>query len=63
MPEPIKDLMTTTEVANLLEVSDETVKSYILKGKLEGFKLPGGHFRIYSSSVAALMHPSEHEHD
>lgn len=61
MPEPIKDLLTTTEVCNLLRVSDETVKTYILSGKLEGFKLPGGHFRIYADSVTAFMRPSRYE--
>jgi excisionase family DNA binding protein len=43
------------DVCERLAVSDETIKNYLDSGRLEGFKLPGGHWRIYSDSVDALM--------
>lgn len=47
--------MSTTQAGEILSVSDETIKRYLANGKLEGFKLPGGYYRIYEDSVQSLM--------
>lgn len=39
----------------MLAVSDESVKRYIQNGKLEGFRLPGGSYRVFTSSITAMM--------
>jgi excisionase family DNA binding protein len=58
MAETVRSVLTTTQVAERLQVSDETVKNYYVNGDLEGFRLPGGHLRIFADSVAKILHPS-----
>lgn len=56
--------LTTATVARMLGVSPETVVSYGERGDLRGFRLPGGHWRFYESSVLEMKNgsrPSEVE--
>ena len=46
--------VTTLVAAQMLGVSDESIKKYLVSGKLEGFKLPHGHFRIFLDSIEAM---------
>ena len=48
---PHAEAVSTAEAARILGVSDETVKRYFIEKKLDGFKLPGGHYRIFQSSI------------
>jgi excisionase family DNA binding protein len=54
-----RKVLTTAEAGEILSVSDETIKRYFANGRLKGFKLPGGYYRIFRSSVDELMngHP------
>ena len=49
-----KDYFTTTEAANLLSVSPDTVLKWVRAGKIESYRTPGGHSRIPSEAVARL---------
>ena len=44
-------ILTTREVAELLKVTQQTVKNYIYAGKLKSHKTPGGRHRIYRSNL------------
>lgn len=46
-----KAILTTREVADLLAVTQQTVKNYIYAGKLKSHKTPGGRHRIYKSDL------------
>lgn len=61
MDEPVRSVLTTSEVGERLKVSDETVLTYFKAGHLEGFRLPGGQIRVYADSVAKILHPSAEE--
>ena len=39
----------------MLQVDRDTVKRYLENGKLEGFQLPGKHWRVYKNSVEKMM--------
>ena len=41
MKELTKDFCTVSEIAELLSVSDATVRLWINTGRLKGYKLPG----------------------
>jgi len=47
--------MSVTDAAAMLAVGEDAVKRYLLRGQLEGFRLPGGHYRVYVDSVDRLM--------
>lgn len=49
-----KEILTTNEVAELLNVTPQTVKNYIYSGKLKSLKTPGGHHRICRSDLELL---------
>ena len=51
MPESERIAISTADAAKRLGVSDETIKRYIFGKQLEGFKLPGGHYRIWLDSI------------
>ena len=46
-----KVILTTREVAELLRVTQQTVKNYIYAGRLKSHKTPGGRHRIYKSDL------------
>ena len=46
-----KVILTTREVAELLKVTQQTIKNYIYAGKLKSRKTPGGRHRIYKSDL------------
>lgn len=46
-----KPLLTTRETAELLGVTQQTIKNYIYAGKLKSVKTPGGRYRIYRSDL------------
>lgn len=48
-------VLTSTEAGKILSVSDETIRRYVSTGKLEGFTLPGGYYRVYRDSLDAMM--------
>ncbi len=53
MPE---ELLTTSQVAELLNVSKSTVLRYVRDGHLRGsVRLPSGYLRVPRSSVEALL--------
>ncbi len=53
---PETQLLTTTEVARLLNVSKSTVLRYVREGYLAGtVRLPSGYLRIPRSSVEELL--------
>lgn len=53
---PIDELLTTGQVAKLLNVSKSTVLRYVRTGNLPGaVRLPSGYLRIPRSSVDALI--------
>ena len=48
-PEPPADeneLLTTTDVGKILQVSGNSVRRWCESGEIEGVKTPGGHWRI-----------------
>jgi len=51
-------LLTPREAATALGVSYPTVKQWILAGKIETTKTPGGHHRIRQSALAPLLKTS-----
>jgi excisionase family DNA binding protein len=50
-----RKLLTAKEAADLLHVTDETIRRYVDAGTLEGFRLPGNYVRVFADSVTALM--------
>ena len=49
-----KAILTTRETAELLKVTQQTIKNYIYAGKLKSVKTPGGRYRIYRSDIIKL---------
>ena len=49
-----KPILTTRETAELLGVTQQTIKNYIYAGKLKSVKTPGGRYRIYRSDIIKL---------
>ena len=47
--------MRTSTAAKILGVTTHTVRNYLDAGKLEGFALPGGMWRVYRDSLDKLM--------
>ncbi len=48
-------LLTTTQVAQQLQVRRETVCAWLQTGKLRGLKLPGGDWRIRPHDLDHLL--------
>ena len=38
--------LTTSQAAELLNISNATLKKFIISGKVKTFRTPGGHYRI-----------------
>jgi excisionase family DNA binding protein len=51
VPAAHKAILTTREVAELLKVTQQTIKNYIYAGKLKSHKTPGGRHRIYKTDL------------
>ena len=54
-PEPSKRPLTPRQVAELFNVHPVTVADWADKGKLRGFRTPGGHWRFKREDVDALI--------
>lgn len=50
-------LLTTSEVANELQVSRNSVTAWAKRGLLSAIKLPSGQFRIPASAVRKILEP------
>lgn len=50
-----KTFLTTTQAAELLNVSLSTLKKFVYEGKLKTLKTPGGHYRILKKDLFALI--------
>ena len=46
-----KAILTTRETAEILKVTQQTIKNYIYAGKLKSVKTPGGRHRIFRSDL------------
>jgi excisionase family DNA binding protein len=53
-PQPGEPLLTTHEVAKLLQVDASTIAKWMSQGKLTGFRTPGGHRRVRESDLRAF---------
>ncbi len=51
----MKSYFTTTQAARRLSVSPDTVLKWVKAGKLASYRTPGGHYRIPSQAVTALL--------
>jgi excisionase family DNA binding protein len=51
----VKELLTPEEVSKLLKVDPATVRTWLRDGKLEGFKLAGGGWRISEEQIEAYL--------
>jgi len=49
-----KEVLTTREAANLLNVTTQTIKNYIYSGKLKAISTPGGHHRLRRIDLKSL---------
>jgi excisionase family DNA binding protein len=47
----MQQLLTTKDVANLLNVSMRTIRAWDAEGTLQAFRLPSGHRRYYLADV------------
>lgn len=43
------------EVAEILNINDESVRNWLRTGKIEGIKLPNGHHRITQATLDKLL--------
>ncbi len=51
----MKELLTPEEVSKLLKVDPATVRAWLRDGKLEGYKLAGGRWRISEEQLEAYL--------
>lgn len=51
----MKDILTTFEVAKLLNLSPYTIRYWIEKGLLNAFRTPGGHRRVKLSDLMEFL--------
>lgn len=52
-----KGFLTTSEVAEKLDISTATVRRWIRSGKLSAAAYPSGQFRVPASEVERIMTP------
>lgn len=52
-------LLRTSEVARLFEVSERTVSEWAKRGQLPSVRTPGGHRRYPAEEILALLHRQE----
>ncbi len=51
----VADLLTTGEAARELSVTDETIRRWIMAGRMPAITLPSGQFRIRREHVEAIL--------
>jgi excisionase family DNA binding protein len=56
-----RDMLSTGQVGQALGVSINTVKSWVRTGKIAGFRLPSGHFRIPRGELERLLRGAPEE--
>ena len=54
MVEPVKELMTAQEAADVLSVSVKTIRKWLLEGTLTGANTPAG-WRIEPADIRAFL--------
>ncbi len=47
--------LTTQQAAEILLVNSKSIRSWLKAGKLKGFKLPGGDWRINQEDLESLL--------
>ena len=47
----VKSFLTTTEAGRLFGVSRQTVITWVSEGLVDGYRLPGGHWRVSAESL------------
>ena len=55
-------LLTVPEVAKILKLWPQTIRLWIKKGDLRGYKLPNGEWRIRAEDVDAILIPHAGTH-
>lgn len=48
-------LLTTSQIADQLQVDPSTVRKWVAKGLLKAVTLPGGHHRFRQEDIEALL--------
>jgi excisionase family DNA binding protein len=56
-----EQMLTTREVAAALKVAPETVAKWLRRGRLAGFRLPGGAWRVPEREITRMMTPARAE--
>jgi excisionase family DNA binding protein len=56
---PVRKAIRPSTAAKLLDVNPMTVKRWLAAGRLEGYKLPTGPWRVYEDSVLAMTGAKE----
>ena len=51
----MKEVMTTMDVAELLDVTPVTVRRWLVSGELTGAKIPGAGWRLTADDVLAFV--------
>jgi len=54
----MSEYMTLSKAAPILGVSHDTIRQYVLSGKLPAIQLPSGHYRVRRSDVEQLLKPA-----
>ena len=55
--------LTVPQVADLLQLRQETIRRYIHCGALKAFQLPGGDYRFSEEDLAQILHRQGKEND
>ena len=50
-------LLTTQQAAEYLLVESKSIRRWLKAGKLQGYKLPGGDWRISLEDLLAVLNP------
>lgn len=51
-------MLTTSQAAEMLGVTQRTITNYIHSGKIKARRLPGGNFRLERKTVEKILGPS-----
>jgi excisionase family DNA binding protein len=54
-----EDLLTTVQVARILNVHRAAVNKWVTKGQITAIRTPGGHIRIRRSDIEDLFKTTE----
>jgi excisionase family DNA binding protein len=52
-------LLTTRDVADILEVTDETIRRWAAEGRIRHVRLPSGQIRFEPDDIADIRRPVE----